>query len=71
MGVRWKALLKEYTPLMMILSGSLVVYGARRVGGGVVRAVVWEAAYDDSELTEAAEFALWTGRFGRSYGRNE
>ena len=43
-GVLIKALLKEYTPLMMILSGSLVEYGPRVEGGGVVFAVDWDGA---------------------------
>ena len=58
MGVRVKALLKEKTPLMMILSGSLVEYGPRVVGGGVVLAVLTEGAYEDSEYIDAAELAL-------------
>lgn len=34
---------------MTILSGSLVEYAPRWLGGGVVRAVVCDGAYDDSE----------------------
>ena len=64
-GVRIKALLKEKTPLMTILSGSFVEYGARIEGGGVVLAVLTEGAYEDSEYIEAAELALWV-RFGLS-----
>ena len=52
------ALLKEKTPLTIILSGSLVEYGPRTDGGGVVLAVLTEGAYDDSEYIEAAELAL-------------
>ena len=39
---------------MMILSGSLVVYGPRCDGGGVVLAVDM-VAYDDSESSETDE----------------
>lgn len=70
MGVRIKALLKEKTPLIMILSGSLVEYGPRIDGGGVVLAVLSDGAYDDSEYIEAAELALCV-LLGRSYGLNE
>jgi len=69
MGVRMNALLKEYTPLMMILSGSFVIYGPRVEPGGVVLAVVAEAAYESSEYTEPTEL-FWAG-LCRSYGLKE
>jgi hypothetical protein len=66
------ALLKEYTALMTILSGSFVWYGPRVEGGGVVRAVECEGAYEDSEYIDEAEVpAWWYGRLGLSYGRYE
>ena len=55
---------------MTILSGSLVLYGLRWDGGGVVREVEYEAAYDDSEYTEEGDFAC-IGFLGLSYGRKE
>jgi hypothetical protein len=55
---------------MTILSGSLVVYGPRTDGGGVVFDVDWDGAHDDSETTEALDF-LRLGCFGWSYGRYE
>ena len=36
---------------------------------GVVRAVDWDGAQDDSERSDC-DF-LWVGRFGLSYGRKE
>ena len=36
------------TALMMILTGSEVLYGPRYSGGGLVRAVEVEGAYEDS-----------------------
>lgn len=44
MGNLVKVLLKEYTAFSTILSGSLLWYGPRRDGGGVVRLVEYEGA---------------------------